>query len=39
MRQVRFEPTIPVLEHAKTVLALESAATVIDAVTHGFFKN
>jgi hypothetical protein len=29
MRQVAFEPTIPVLERAKTVHALDRAATVI----------
>jgi hypothetical protein len=30
MRWVEFEPTIPVFERAKTVHALDSAATVID---------
>jgi hypothetical protein len=29
MSQVRFEPTIPVLERAKTFHALDRAATVI----------
>jgi hypothetical protein len=29
MRQVRFEPTIPVFERAKAVYALDRAATVI----------
>jgi hypothetical protein len=31
MPQVRFEPTIPVFERAKTVHALDHAATVIDS--------
>jgi hypothetical protein len=30
MPQVRFEPTIPVFERAKSVYALDSAASVID---------
>jgi hypothetical protein len=32
MPQVRFEPTIPVLERAKTVHASDRAATVIGTV-------
>jgi hypothetical protein len=32
MRQVRFEPAIPVFERAKTVHALDRAATVIGTV-------
>jgi hypothetical protein len=32
MSRVEFEPTIPVLERAKTVHALERAATVIGKV-------
>jgi hypothetical protein len=32
MRGVRFEPTIPVFERAKTVHALDGAATVIGSL-------
>jgi hypothetical protein len=34
MPYVRFEPTIPASERAKTVNALDRAATVIDLETH-----
>jgi hypothetical protein len=37
MNQVGFQPTIPVLERAKTVLALDRAATVIGTGTT--FRN
>jgi hypothetical protein len=37
MRQVGFEPTIPVFERAKTVHALDSAATVIGI--HGLYSS
>jgi hypothetical protein len=37
MPQVGFEPTIPVFEPAKTVHALEPAATVIG--THIYYRQ
>jgi hypothetical protein len=33
MSQVGFEPTIPAFERAKTVYALDRAATVIDSLS------
>jgi hypothetical protein len=36
MPQVEFEPAIPVFERAKTVHALDSAATVIGVVEYSF---
>jgi hypothetical protein len=39
MPQVGFEPTIPVFERAKTVHALDRAATVIGALVSPFIKS
>jgi hypothetical protein len=39
MPQVRFEPKIPVFEWGKTVHALDSAATVIAALTKFLLLN
>jgi hypothetical protein len=38
MFQKGFEPTIQVFEQAKTVHALDHAATVIGGIPHGFLK-
>jgi hypothetical protein len=39
MPRVGFEPTIPVLERAKTVHALDIAATVIGICWEGLEEN
>jgi hypothetical protein len=38
MPKVRFEPTIPVFERAKTVHAIDRAATVIGCTGNTFSK-